>query len=247
MSDNRGQRTKQLTDLQGGVQVTVPAWSPDSREIVCAARGTGVFVLDVGGDRAPRVLETEGTEPQFSADGRSITFNSHRGGKPNLWRAPAGGGPARQLTQDGGSIHRASHDGRWVYHVRREDPGLWRIPVQGGKVQLVLDRVRSDLSRGWTLGHNGIYYTDYDATARQWMILLYDPARGTHQPVCRFGRPMPTYTGTLSVAPDERWMVFPLRETESGGLAVLPAIHLEGSPSPRSSGEAAPPRASVPS
>ncbi len=226
VSDNQGQSTKQLTNLQGGVQVTVPAWSPDSREIVCAARGTGVFVLDVAGDRAPRVVvETEGTEPQFSADGRSITFSSQRSGKQSLWSVPAGGGPARQLTQDGGIIHRASRDGRWIYHVRRRQPGLWRIPAQGGPAQLVLDRVRSDLSRGWALGQSGrIYYTDYESAAQQWTILVFDPERGAHQPVCRFPMPMPTFTGTLSVAADERWLVFPMRETEDSGLSVLPEI-----------------------
>jgi Tol biopolymer transport system component len=229
VSDNQGQSTKQLTNLQGGVQVTVPAWSPDSREIVCAARGTGVFVLDVAGDRAPRVVvETEGTEPQFSADGRSITFSSQRSGKQSLWSVPAGGGPARQLTQDGGIIHRASRDGRWIYHVRRRQPGLWRIPAQGGPAQLVLDRVRSDLGRGWALGQSGgIYYTDYESAAQQWTILVFDPERGTHQPVCRFPMPMPTFTGTLSVAADERWLVFPMRETEGSGLAVLPEIQLQ--------------------
>lgn len=90
--------------------------------------------------------------------------------------------------------------------------------------------MRSELYRGWALGRNGIYYTDYDAAARQWMILLYDPERGTHQPVCRFGMPLTTWTGTLSVSPDERWMVFPLRQPEGGGLSVLPEIHLERSP-----------------
>ncbi|MBI4907560.1 MAG: protein kinase [Acidobacteria bacterium] len=230
VSDNQGQNTRQLTNLQGGVQVTVPAWSPDSREIVCAARGTGVFVLDVSGDRAPRVVvEAEGTEPQFSTDGRSITFSSQRSGKQNLWCVPAGGGPTRQLTQDGGIIHRASRDGRWIYHVRRRQPGLWRIPVEGGTAQLVLDRVRSDLNRAWALGQSGgIYYTDYNPAAQQGTILVFDPVRGVHQPVCRFPMPMPTYTGTLSVAADERWLVLPMRETEDSGLSILPEIQVQG-------------------
>ena len=227
VSDNQGQSTKQVTQIQGGVQVTVPAWSPNSREIVCAARTAGVIVVDISGERPQRAVAPAGTEPQFSADGRSVTFSLQRDGLQNLWRVPADGGTARQLTQDGGVIHKASRDGRWIYHIRRRQPGLWKIPAEGGKAQLALDRVSSDLSRAWALGQSGrIYYTTYEPARQKGTIFLFDPVKNAHEAVCRFPMPLPTHTGTLSVATDERWLIFPMRETEEQTLAIAPEVPL---------------------
>jgi hypothetical protein len=54
---------------------------------------------------------------------------------------PAEGGEAVRLTQKGGDVPRESPDGRFVYYVKSYEPpgALWRIPVDGGEEELVLD------------------------------------------------------------------------------------------------------------
>jgi Tol biopolymer transport system component len=229
VADNEGKGARQITDV-GGFEVSAPAWSPDGRLIAAQAQDKGVFLVDAAGGRASRQLLPRGGEPQFSHDARWITFASNRGGLQNLWRVPAGGGPARQLTRHGGVIHRASPDGRWIYFVRHNQPGLWRIPAQGGEDEIVLDRVRSELNRGWALGRSGIYYTAPDAQPGASAIFLYDPERNTHQKVCQLPLPLTRWTGTLSVSRDERWMLFPLREDEGSKLTTLPEVRLTDTP-----------------
>lgn len=133
---------------------------------------------------------------------------------------PAGGGPASRLTRNGGAVHRESPDGRWMYYVRHEQPGLWRMPWDGGKEELVLERVASELYRAWALGRKGVYYTYKDPAAAKWTVLLYDPENRTERVVAVFDHPLPRWSGALSVSPDERWMLLPMIEA-SGGRLVL--------------------------
>jgi hypothetical protein len=40
-----------------------------------------------------------------------------------------------------------SEDGRFVYYGKYNQPGIWRIPLNGGEEQRVLGR-----TRGWSTG-----------------------------------------------------------------------------------------------
>ena len=68
-------------------------------------------------------------------------FSSARSGTLQIWKMPAEGGEAVQLTQKGGDVPRESPDGRFIYYVKSYDPAgaLWRIPVGGGEEELALD------------------------------------------------------------------------------------------------------------
>jgi TolB protein len=59
------------------------------------------------------------TEPVFSSDGRTIYFVSDRGGAPQIYRVPVGGGSAERVTFSGNynispSI---SPDGKWLAFI----------------------------------------------------------------------------------------------------------------------------------
>ena len=99
-----------------------------------------------GGRAAIYVVESEGGVPQrltnepsedgeatFSRDGRSIYFASDRSGRFEIWRIPATGGPAVQVTHGGGVAAQESWDARHVYYSKTEaGKDLWRVPVEGG-------------------------------------------------------------------------------------------------------------------
>jgi len=70
------------------------------------------------------------TEAAFSPDGRSIYFVSDRGGAPQIYRMPAGGGGAERVTFAGTyNISPAiSPDGRWLVYVSRIN-GAFKLQV----------------------------------------------------------------------------------------------------------------------
>src|SRR5689334_1103692 len=56
-----------------------------------------------------------------------------------VWKAPAQGGAAIQVTHHGGVEAFESLDGMFVYYAKRESDGIWRVPVQGGEETQVLN------------------------------------------------------------------------------------------------------------
>ena len=74
--------------------------------------------------------------PSFSRDGKWIYFSSTRTGTPSLWKIPASGGDAVQVSPTPGLLALESIDGAHLYYVESmttDAPGpLWRLPLHGG-------------------------------------------------------------------------------------------------------------------
>ena len=98
-----GSAARQLTTMNATF-VDMAEWSPDSTRILFLALNDGHFnfytVSAAGG--TPRLL-MQGSPgdgaPRYSADGQWIYFHSKRSGEYQIWRMPARGGPAVQLTR----------------------------------------------------------------------------------------------------------------------------------------------------
>ena len=56
--------------------------------------------------------------PSWSRDERWIYFDSARTGEQQVWKIPANGGEAIQLTQDGGFAPLESPDGKFLHYVK---------------------------------------------------------------------------------------------------------------------------------
>lgn len=61
-----------------------------------------------------------------------------------------------------------------------------------------------------------VYYTYKNASAERWTVALYDPEQRTERPLATFDQPLPRWSGTLSVSPDERWMLLPTHKGSAG-------------------------------
>lgn len=117
-----------VEDLVNMQRVSDPALSPDGRTVVytvretdlAANRGrTDLWSLDLATKGAqPRRLTTDpenDSSPEWTADGREIYFLSTRSGSSQVWRLPASGGEAMQVTNlplDVGTFRLASNAGR---------------------------------------------------------------------------------------------------------------------------------------
>src|SRR5262249_10208988 len=146
-----------------------PRWSPNGREVVFdLARGTDrdIYVVDVEGG-APRRITTEPSDEglaSYSRDGKWIYFGSNRTGDSEIWKAPAAGGQAVQVTRHGGFSPFESPDGRYVYYTKNVDAntplaqGIWRTPVDGSEEELVLPSFDALYFGDWAVVGNGIYF-----------------------------------------------------------------------------------------
>lgn len=108
------------------VGARMPALSPDGRQIAFVYRGD-VWIADAAGGRAvslTRHLEMD-AYPQFSPDGRWISFSSLRTGNWDIFIVPASGGAPRRLTWHSGTdiAYGWSPDGKSLLFASRRDTG----------------------------------------------------------------------------------------------------------------------------
>ena len=145
LSNADGSNPRQLTSM-GGPLTANPRWSPDGTTILFDSRLKGsadLYVVSVQGG-SPRPLTDQPSlenEASWSRDGRFIYFGSDRTGRREVWRMPASGGEATQVTRDGGSCPFESPDGRWLYYAKRPRFDLWKAPVAGGAETRVLENL----------------------------------------------------------------------------------------------------------
>jgi Tol biopolymer transport system component len=170
----------------------VSSWSPDGRIAFSATidGNTDIYsVADDGGQ--PRRLSSEpsmDTSPHYSADGRWIYFSKNvTGVNFRVWRIPAEGGQAIQITHRGGFQPQESPDGRDLYYLDRPrtvsaaaPSNLMKMPAGGGEEVSILANVPA---LAWSVTEKGIFFLtrepDFDA------IDLY---RFANQSVTRVGR-----------------------------------------------------------
>ena len=104
--------------------------------------------------------------PSWSGDGRWIYFASDRARGLQVWKAPADGGPAIQVTRNGGFAAFESPDGRRLYYTKYDAAGIWTVPVDGGDERLVHDLPPTGYWGYWDIGRRGLYFVNPEAKPR---------------------------------------------------------------------------------
>jgi Tol biopolymer transport system component/DNA-binding winged helix-turn-helix (wHTH) protein len=168
VANRDGSGLRSVTTLKA-TELVIGGWSRDGQKIVIDASVDGnsdVYIVYLDG-RSPRQLTTE---PSFdlltawSADERWIFFSSDRSGSLQIWKVPAEGGLAEQVTRQGGGEPKLGPDGQTLFYLDRPPPGpggvhgistLKSVPVGGGAEVSVLEGVRFGL---WSVTDRGIVF-----------------------------------------------------------------------------------------
>lgn len=196
------------TDFQG-VLLGAPRWSPDGQTLVFDASPEGhadLYVVDAN-SQFPRRLTNDSFDEinaRFSRDGQSIYFSSNRSGQWEIWKMPAQGGAASEITQVTGFDAQESVDGRDLYFARADTVGLWAMPVQGGAARMVIPGIRQPDRSNWVVVESGIYFAQNGPQA----IAFYDFASGDITPLHSPQKTISFIGPALSVSPDESLLLF---------------------------------------
>jgi Tol biopolymer transport system component len=182
-------------------------------------------VVSVDGG-APHRLTTEPPEdivPAWSRDGRWLYFCSDRSGDLQIWKMPAEGGRAIQLTKQGGFEGFEETSGKFFYYAKgRGVPGIWKAPVEGGEETPVVEVDKAGFLRNWALTDQGIYFTNSDQPEKP-VIEFFSFATGKATKLTSLDRPI-FWTG-IALSPDGRWILFSLIDRRGQNIMLVDNFH----------------------
>jgi Tol biopolymer transport system component/predicted Ser/Thr protein kinase len=221
--DADGSNCLQLTSY-GGPAAGTPRWSPDSQSIAFDCRVTGqpaVYAVAADGG-TPRLLADDAYIPNWSRDGRWLYFASGRSGRVEAWKMPAAGGPATQVTRNGGAPAFESADGKYLYYDRDINRdinamgtvSLYRMPVEGGQEVEVVPRLQHRASVGVTA--KGVYFMPDSRTIR-----FLDPGSGRVSTLATLEKEKEVTYGGLCVSPDDRFVVWAQDDRDTSEVMLV--------------------------
>jgi hypothetical protein len=208
-----------LTSPSEGGGDTYPAISPDGRQLAFVredrsrGRDNDLYVIDLEGG-VPRQLTHEPSQEvsgTWSRDGQRIYFGSDRSGRFEIWKMPVEGGPAEQITREGGVNPVESWDGRYLYYskaVSAQGSAIWRVPVGGGEEsEIVAEPITLD---DWALSRDGISFMKRREVVRrrreEFSIRFFDFETREVTEIRRDEGPFSRWM--LEVSPDEAWILY---------------------------------------
>ncbi|MBV9502824.1 MAG: protein kinase [Acidobacteriaceae bacterium] len=246
VSDRSGSREIWLAKGDGSGQVRVTnlngppvdhlQWSPDGHKLAFDSQlhgHSGIFALecDPASMRCgePKRL-TSGrfreANPNWSADGEYIYF-AERMGRWDIWRQPALGGPAVQVTRDDGYASRESPDGKWLYFSNTGTEAIFRLPVSKSGLpiasakELVVGPPHHVQPEGWTLTRDEVIFIDRATGSQSPAIRAYDPKTQKTRLILPLNELFLDRSDIgLSVSPDSKWILYSQLDRSGSNVMV---------------------------
>jgi len=217
LADSEGRNPIQLTTFNGPL-TGAPGWCSDGRRIAFDSRASGtsrIYLMDIP-EGPSHVLATSQNNlslPVWSPDCQWIFASD---GRATLYRVPASGGPAEQLTHK--RAYRAEVNGNKVIFNVARPAGieLWVRSAPGGEEQPLAGMPELRYADAWTVARDGIYYTTADS------IRFYDFA-SHHVEIVRPLAGAPAALGGLgmTVSPDGHWLVYTRSADWQGDILMI--------------------------
>ncbi len=224
LADHDGKNQRQLTFSNGSAGS--PRFSPDGKTIVYdvqIAGGSDVYTIPVNGGAPLRLTENQGNNllPDWSRDGNTIFFISDRAGdNTQIWRMPATGGAAAQITKHGAFELRAAFDGERIFYSTAPNKiGLWSVAVDGANENPVPELAEVGAWRSWSIAPNGIYYTAFAAEAPL-KIIFYDFAERKPRDVVKVNKLPLLYYSNLSVSSDNKKILYAQQDRPNSNITL---------------------------
>jgi Tol biopolymer transport system component len=231
ISDRSGTRQLWVSNADGtgaaelthsrGLPVGTPRWSPDSREIAYDSVDNGhsvIYIVSAAGGFSQLFAASNWDDmmPSWSRDGKFIYFLSRRGEKSlQLWKKQVVGGSETLVAKNGDGEALEAAEGTVYYASPRG--GIWKIPENGGLPSVVPGLAGIHSSRYLFVNQTGIYFLKN--TIPPWAIEHYSFATHRILPVVTLEKSPEFGTPSLSVSPDERWLIY--SQLDQSGSEIL--------------------------
>jgi len=208
VSDADGGNRIQLTQFKGQPMSRL-RWSPDGKAIlfdVRSERNLDLYTVMAEAGAKPKHVVSGGWNASWSHDGKQIYYDA----RGQIWRASADGANPEVAVSEFGAVQgNESADGKYLYYRNRRS--IWRVPVKGGEGEeaIVPDY---DLGPSTTIQPTpkGVYYSEFQRSARAQLISFYDFATRKSTPVFQLetGNFFFNSGHVFSISPDGRHILY---------------------------------------
>lgn len=205
IADADGGKSRRVTDHQA-TRMTPPRWSPDGTQIAysCNPDGTSsIFVTHLQSQIARKLLSGG---PQilscWSRWGDDLYYQVDGSRGWELWRVHPDGSGRRRISDAGYAIIDETSDGRGLLCAKPGEPGIWRVPVDGGEASLV---VAGDRCRDWqetVAAEDGLYFIRRETETST--LGFYDFATAQSDSLAS----LEWYAASLAVSPDRSMILY---------------------------------------
>jgi Tol biopolymer transport system component len=165
-----------------------------------------IYQIDGAGGTArlvPTVSGADNEMPSWSHDDTWIYFASGPGNEPmQVWKVPAAGGAAIQLTKNGGVGPIESTDGFVYYSRSKASDEILRIPAEGGEETPVVKGFGLD-NWAWALAPTGIYFFRSAGEGKGTQLVFFDFTTKKASSLM-----VSQKFGSLAVSPDGKSLVY---------------------------------------
>jgi hypothetical protein len=176
-----------------------------------------VYVVAADGGKPHPITHSPANDvlSSWSHDGLWIYFASDRSGQYEIWKAPKDGGEPVQVTRSGGYTSSESPDGKYIYYTKFSaqsgyyQPGLFRMPAQGGEETQVLE---GPVAIFFGVTSKGVYFQPNPKA-----IQFLDTATGKTSTIAEPDK----LGGNIGVSPDDAYVVWSQTDRTSQDLMLV--------------------------
>ena len=186
-----------------------PTWSPDGRTL-CYGGFRNLWLVPVDGG-SPRRLTSEDArdnEPNWTADGKRVIFDSGRDNTLALWRIEINGNEPERLTSGTGDEGQPSlsGDGRWLaYATRDSNPDIVVLDQKTGIHETIAGATIENEPAIAPGGSSLVFMSDRRGTFDLWLQPLLD---GRPDGTLRQLTDHPGIAAVPNFSPDGRWLAY---------------------------------------
>jgi Tol biopolymer transport system component/DNA-binding winged helix-turn-helix (wHTH) protein len=221
VADSNGANLFQLSSFRGPLTGTA-RWLPDSGHIVFDSHAGGhpeLYIVSVDGGPPHRIATgtVSASEPSFSSDGRWIYFDGSDE-QSGVWKVPAGGGAAIQLTHNNAALPQESADGSRVFYVE-SFARLMSVSANGGDEREITGVDVSLDSDNWAPAKNGIYFIDGRTIPIS--LKLLNVGTGRVRKIADLPGQLRVWGSSPSVSADGHTLIFAINSQMTGDITLV--------------------------
>ncbi len=135
---------------------------------------------------------------------------------------PVAGGPAVQVTKQGGTTATESLDGQFLYYANSYDSpsAIWRVPVGGGEEKPIVEGLSFSLN--FVVAERGLYFLAIGDASKKTSIDFFEFATGKRTTVVELGR---EHWWGMALSPNQQTLLYSV--VDSAGSNLMRVDHFQ--------------------